>query len=205
MNVEVNIAALQSYLVEDRTIQFLAGIVHQALNRSDLFSVMFEITRLQFGTRPPTVSLVSMRDVDVGVEWKLHTHDLLIPGLPKIPFTAPFQAVIEIHCDSDFQLLFNATLSYDQIALGAIKYPLSASISDLVLHGRLSAHFLGDAIVLFFESRPDFRFQLGLQLGAAEKLMDDQHVRDLLAEMLNAWIASKMLDGNALRIPFNVT
>jgi hypothetical protein len=204
MNLEINIEALQSYQVEDHTIQFLAALVHDALNQSELFSVTFEITRLKFGSRAPTLNLLSMKDVDVGVQWKLRTHEILIPGLPPFPFTAPFQAVLEIHCESDFQMIFNATLSYNQIAIGAIKYPLNASISDIIFHGRLSVQFLGDALVLFFESTPDYRFNLAVQLGAEEKLIDEHHIRGLLMEMMNKWLTVNMIDGNAVRIPLKV-
>jgi hypothetical protein len=204
MNIEVNIAALQSYLVEDQTIQFLAGLVHDAFNQSASFSVLFNITRLKFGTRAPAVTLASMKDIDVGVQWKLRMHDIAVPGLPSVQFTAPFQAVFEIHCDSDFQMDFNATLSHDGVAPGAVKFPLSATVSDIVFHGRLSLQFLGDALVLFFESRPECRFQIRVLLGAEERVEDDRHIRDMLGELLHKWLTARMLDGNAVRIPLKV-
>jgi hypothetical protein len=204
MNIQVNIEALQSYLVEDRTIQLLAGIVHDALNQSDHFSVEFEISRLKFGSRPPAVNLISMRDIDVGVQWKLRTHDIVIPGLEKVPFHPPCQAVIEIHCNSDFRMFFNAVLSYDGIAPGAIRYRLSGHLSDIVVNGRLLLQSPGDALVLSFESRPEFGFKLGLQLGREDRLVDENHIRDLLTELMNNWLARMMLDGNAVRIPFHV-
>jgi hypothetical protein len=202
MNVRVNIEELQSYLIEDRTIQLLAGIVHESLNRSHLFSVHFEIERLTFGSHAPSVTLLSMQDVDVATQWRLNTHDLLIPGLGALTFDAPFQAIVDIQCETDCLMLFNATLSYNQIAPGCIKYPINAEISSIRFVGRLSIQFLGDAIVLFFDRRPEtIDFQLRLQLGAEEKLIDEHHVKDLLCEILWKWLDNNMLSENAVRIP----
>jgi hypothetical protein len=202
MDISVNIDALQAYLSEDRTVQLIAGLVHDALNQSDLFSVHFEIASVDFGTRAPSLRLVSMRDVDANAHWRLQTHDIDVPGLQKLPFDAPFQAVLGIDCDSDCRILFSATLSYDQIAPGAVRYRISASIASVLLRGRLSVHFLGEAFVLFFESAPEFNFELRLELGSEEKVIDEHRVRDFLCELATKWLSQNMLNGNAVRIPF---
>jgi hypothetical protein len=143
-----------------------------------------------------------MTDLDPDRPVHLVPHDLAIAGVEKVPFDAPFEAVIGIDCESNCQILFSAALSYDQIAPGAIKYRISAAVADVALCGQLFALFVGDALLLFFESRPEFRFNLVLELGSEEKLIDQGHVRDFLTELLDRWLSLTMLDGNALRIPF---
>jgi hypothetical protein len=202
MNVSLNVSALQAYLSQDQTIQMLAGLVHNALNQSPLYSVLFEITALNPGTNPPSISLLDVEDIEVDLGQQLLLHDIVIPGLQPFAFDAPVQGILEIQCESNCEISFTATLSYDQIAPRAIRFPISGRISDVVLQGRLSVRFAGDALVFFFAVPPLYQFELTLQVGGEEKLIDDHHVRDLLAEVIDDWLMKNLLDGNAVRIPF---
>jgi hypothetical protein len=205
MNVELDVSALQAYLSQDQTIEMIAGLVHNALNNSELVSVDFELTELNPGTNPFTVVFADIQDIETNLHEQFSLHNITIPGVQKIPFDAPIQGVLDIHCDSNCQLAFDATVSYNQIAPGMIKYPISARISNLALHARLSVKFLGDALLLFFETAPEYRFELILQVGAEEKLIDEYQIRDFLVELLDKWIADNMLNGNAVKIPFGDT
>jgi hypothetical protein len=59
--------------------------------------------------------------------------------------------------------------------------------------------------LLFFETPPEYHFEIRLEAGGEEKLTDENKVRDFLKELLDRWIALNLLDGNALRIPFGET
>jgi hypothetical protein len=202
MHVQLNMEALQSYLVEDRAIQFLGNAVHAALNQSELFSASFEIERLKFGTHPPSIQLLSMKDIDVATQWSLHLHTIPIPNIGRLPFDAPFQADLQLNCDSDCSMIFHTTLSYDQISPGCIKFPIKASISRLVVQGRISVNFLGDAIVILMQNQPELNLDLILQLGGEEKLEDDGKIRDLLLEVMKKWIEENLIPPNALQFIF---
>ena len=202
MNLQVNIEALQSYLVEERTIRYIVTALHEALNQSRDYGAEIEIEKLKFGTQQPTVKLVSLKDVDVTLQWHLNTHDITLPWLRKMAFDAPFQAVISVNCRSDCSVVMKATLSYNKISQGCIKFPLKAIISKVSFNGKVTIQYLGDALLLFFEASPDFGFELDLILGASEKLFDQTQVRDFLCEFIHKWMADHVLYPNALKFPF---
>lgn len=202
MNLQVNIEALQSYLVQDRTIRFIIDAVQEALNQSEDFGATIEIERLRFGTQQPSISLTSLKDVDVTLQWHLQTHDVVIPSLKRLGFDAPFQAVISVNCQSDCSIITKATLAYNKISPGCVRFPLKAIVSDVSFNGKLTIQYFGDALIVFFESPPEFNFGLELILGASEKLFDQTQVRDFLCEGFHKWIADHMLHPNALKFPF---
>lgn len=202
MNLEIDMDALQSYLVEEQTIQYITNLVHSILQQSDLFSLNFEIERLKFGTEQPSIQLLSMKDVDVTLQWHLITHDFVIPLLKKNSFQAPFQCVIGIDCKSDISIAFNTTLSLDAFSPGCIKFPIKANLSRLLFNGALTMQYLGDSMILFFETPPEINFDLEMILGAEEKLFDQNQIKDFLLEVINDWIKNNVVHPNALKLPF---
>lgn len=212
MNVQINIESLQSFIVEERCSEFITNAVMEILNQSDLFSATFEIEKLKFGTKQPKLQLISMKDVDVTLQWHLNTHEFLIPllrdsnlsNIRSLEFQAPFQAVLDIQCDTDCSLAFMATLSIDVISPGSIKFPINATISKLKLLGQLTIQYLGDSIILFFDRLPVFDFELDLVLGADEKIFDQIEVRNFLFETMQGWIQKTLVHPNAIKLPISV-
>ena len=202
MNIQINIEALQSYLVEDRTISFILDAVQEALNRSEDFGATVEIDKLKFGTQPPSINLISMKDIDVTLQWHLNTRDIAIPALKKLPFDAPFQAVIAVNCDSDCSIMVTAVLAYNGISPGCIKFPIKANLSNIMFQGKITIQYLGDAVIVFFESLPELKFELSMVMGGNEKLIDEEKVRDFLMELFNKWIKDNLLHPRALKFPF---
>lgn len=204
MTLNVNIEALQNYVVEQRTIALITNVIKEIFDKSDLFSSTFVIERLKFGTKQPLIQLLSLKDVDVTLQWHLNTHEVNIPSLKKSQFEAPFQAVIAANIASDCSMIFKAELSYDGIAPGAIKYPIRASLTDIGFTGRLTAQYLGDSLIVFFETPPEFNFSLELALGLNETLFDnDQVVKNFICEVLHDWVNKNLVHPNALKFPFN--
>ncbi|OHS97039.1 hypothetical protein TRFO_36785 [Tritrichomonas foetus] len=211
MNIEVNMDALQSYVIEDKTSQFITNAVMELLNKSDKFSATFDIENLKFGTKQPTVQLISMKDVDVTLQWHLNTHEFIIPSfkqsnmpfLKSFEFQAPFQAVISVYCKSDCSISISTTLSFDGISPGCIKFPIHATISHIEFTGQITVQYLGDSIVLFFEVPPDFHFDLDLVLGAEEKFFDQYQVRGFISEVLNDWMTKNLVHPNAIKLPIS--
>ncbi|EAY18695.1 hypothetical protein TVAG_063000 [Trichomonas vaginalis G3] len=203
MSLRINWDALQSYVVQERTIEYITQMFLNALKDSPEFSSTFMVNTLSFGTIPPTIDIISMKDIDVKLQWHLKTHIYELPQLQQIPFNAPFQATVSINWESNGSFAFSACLSYDKIAPGCIKFPFNASISNLSISGKLCILYLGDAIIAFFEKDPDFNFQLELSLGAEEKVFDQHQVRDLICEILRGWTSDNIVHPNSLKFPFN--
>lgn len=99
-------------------------------------------------------------------------------------------------------MVFHTTLSYDQIAPGCIKFPIRASISHLVVKGRINVSFLGDAVVVLMPNQPVVNLELALLLGAEDKLLDEGKVRDLILEAVKKWIEQNLIPPNALQFTF---
>lgn len=201
MNLEVDMSSLQSLQVEEQASHFITDLVRGLLQRSDLFSLRFEIERLKFGTSAPSVRLLSMSDVDVTLQWHLITHDLHLPALRRTLFQAPFQCVLSLDWDSDLSLALNASISLDSPSISCVSFPVKASVSRPSLSGALTIQYLGDSVVLFFESAPRLSFDLEVILGAEEKLFDQHQIRDFALEALSEWIASHAVHPHALRLP----
>lgn len=211
MDVQINIEALQSYVVEKRTINFVTTMVMELLNKSSIFSVDFEIEQLKFGTKQPIIQLVSMKDIDATLQWHLNMHEYIIPALQhskldflkSLDFQAPFQAVIGIDCQSDCSISLTTTLSLDMISPGCVKFPIHATLSKIQLIGQITIQYLGDSIILFFETPPNFDFDFDLVLGADEKLFDQIEVRGFISETLNNWIQGTLVHPNATKLPIS--
>lgn len=202
MSLKINWDALQSYIVQERTIEYITRMVLDALNKSPEFSSTFMVNSLSFGTIAPTIEIISMKDVDVTLQWHLKTHVYELPELQQIPFNAPFQATVSIHWESNGSFAFSSCLSFDKISPGCIKFPFNASISSIYISGKLCILYLGDSIITFFEKDPDFNFQLELSLGAEEKVFDQHQVRDLICEVLRGWASNNIVHPNSLKFPF---
>lgn len=211
MNIQLNIEALQSYVVEERTINFITNALMEHLNHSPIFSAAFEIEQLKFGTKQPIIQLISMKDIDATLQWHLNMHEFIIPSLKQskmdflksLDFQAPFQAVIEIDCQSDCSISFTTTLSLDMISPGCIKFPIHATLSKVQIQGQITIQYLGDSIILFFENKPEFNFDLDLVLGADEKIFDQIEVRGFICEALNNWVLSTLVQPNATKLPIS--
>ena len=202
MTLNIHWEALQSYVVQERTREFISRAAIDILNKSDMFSSTFSVDTLTFGTVPPSIEIISMKDVDVTLQWHLKTHEYKIPGLPQTPFKAPFQATISINWQSNGSFIFSACPSLDIISPGCVKFPIRASLSRLSFTGKLCVQYLGDSIIVFFEQDPEFNFQLELSLGAEEKVFDQHQVRDLVCEVLRGWVSQNIVQPNALKFPF---
>ena len=202
MTLTIHWEALQSYIVQERTREFISNAALEILNRSDMFSSTFSVDTLSFGSVPPTIEIISMKDVDVTLQWHLKTHEYNVPGLPQTPFKAPFQATIKIEWQSNGSFIFSACPSLNVISPGCVKFPISASLSEISFNGKVCLQYLGDSLVVFFEQEPEFNFQLELSLGADEKVFDKHQVRGLVSEVLRGWISENLVSPNAVKFPF---
>lgn len=203
MSLDIRWELLQSYLVEEKAINFIKNAIADALNKVDLFSATFDIERLKFGTKKPSIVIQSMKDVDITLQWHLNTHEINLPQLKKTSFQAPFQAVIGIDVNSDALLVFTAIASFDLISPGCIRFPIRASITDIILRGNLTVQFLGDSLILFFETPPEFNFSLDLILGGEQKLYDQTKVRDFVCQVFNDYVQQNLVHPNAIKLPFS--
>ena len=211
MNIKLNLETLQSSSVEERVKQLVETAVFDLLNSKDGLSATFDIENLKFGTKQPAIQLISMKDVDVTLQWHLSTHEFVLPSMKQsnlqflqtLEFQAPFQAVISIDCQSDCSVALTTTLSVDLISPGCVKLPLHATIAKLEFIGRITVQYLGDTIILFFECPPEFSFDLDIVLGSDEKLFDQYQVREFIKEVINHWITNNLVHPNAIKLPIS--
>ena len=203
MSLKINWDALQSYGIETKVKDYVEKIIGDILKRIPHFSSTFEIGRLKFGANPPIIELISMKDIDTALQWKLKTHEFSIGYINKVNFKANFQATVKLAYKGDFSVNFNADISYDSIIPGCITFPISASLSNLSLSGELSIQYLGDSVVLFFESEPTIDFSLELSMGADRRINDQHLVKDLVLEIIRDWVSANTVKPNALKVLLN--
>lgn len=203
MTLNINWDALQSYGIETKVKEYISDIIRSILRKIPHFSSTFEIGRLRFGANPPVIELISMKDIDTALQWKLKTHEIFIGYINKVNFKANFQATVKLLYKGDFSVNFDAVISYDSIIPGCITFPLSANLSNLSFSGELSIQYLCDSIVLFFETEPTVDFSLELSMGADRKINDQHLVKDLILEIIRDWILANTVKPNALKVLFS--